>query len=120
MPTLLIEDGMEGDWCCPTPGCNGVGFGFDILPCDEEWQDENGNGWHHCDDDEEDFDFDGAVDTAVINQFWREDPTALRPDSAPDELCIDFEGPDDHPLKRLLPPEELPANLGLREDDIPF
>lgn len=113
-------DSMQGDWCCPTDGCDGVGFGFDIFPCDKDWRDDNGEKWFFSDDGEEDFDFDGVVDNAVIDQFWREDPTALRPDSAPDELSIDTEGLEDHPLKRLLPPEELPTHLPFREDDIPF
>ena len=24
--------GGRGFWCCPTPGCDGVGFQFDIFP----------------------------------------------------------------------------------------
>jgi hypothetical protein len=39
-----------GFWCCPTPGCDGKGFGFDILPTDPEYRDERG-GWVCCDDD---------------------------------------------------------------------
>jgi hypothetical protein len=46
------EDGsLRGYWCCPIPGCGGMGFGFDILPTDPHYQDEHG-GWVH--DDEED------------------------------------------------------------------
>jgi hypothetical protein len=51
------EGKEEGFWCCPTPGCGGKGFGFDILPTDPTYQDENG-GWVQADDeDEEDDDF---------------------------------------------------------------
>ena len=25
----------EGFWCCPTPGCSGVGYQFDIFPVAE-------------------------------------------------------------------------------------
>ena len=39
----------HGFWCCPTPGCGGMGFGFDIFPTDPEYQDERG-GWVHCDE----------------------------------------------------------------------
>ena len=59
------SDGMErGFWCCPTPGCSGGGFGFDILPTDPTWRDERG-GWI-CDedegiDDEPEFDIDEQV-----------------------------------------------------------
>jgi hypothetical protein len=51
----------EGFWCCSTPGCGGVGFGFDILPTDPDWEDEEGRGmgWVGDDDDEED---DGLPD----------------------------------------------------------
>ena len=59
-----LHDGSQhGFWCCPTPGCDGRGFGFDILPTDPEYQDERG-GWvmddeeeeEDGDDEEEDFD----------------------------------------------------------------
>jgi hypothetical protein len=48
-------DGQEhGFWCCPMPGCGGMGFGFDIFPVDPEYRDENGElMW--CSDDEEEF-----------------------------------------------------------------
>ena len=32
-----------GFWCCPTPGCDGKGFGFDIFPIDPDYRDENGD-----------------------------------------------------------------------------
>lgn len=48
----LDENGQPiGFWCCPTPGCDGKGFGFDILPTDPEYRDERG-GWVSFDDDE--------------------------------------------------------------------
>lgn len=48
------EAGEErGFWVCPTPGCAGAGFGFDIFPIDGEiegpggfvggWFDDDGN-----------------------------------------------------------------------------
>ncbi len=48
------EGKQQGFWCCPTPGCGGMGFGFDIFPTDPTYRDERG-GWF-CDeeDDEED------------------------------------------------------------------
>ena len=45
--------GPHGFWCCPMPGCGGVGFGFDILPVDPNYQDERG-GWVHDDESDED------------------------------------------------------------------
>jgi hypothetical protein len=65
----------HGFWCCPTPGCGGKGFGFDILPTDQNYRDEHG-GWMHCDEDEydeddfdkddlgEEFTSDGPIDRA--------------------------------------------------------
>jgi hypothetical protein len=55
------DGGKQGFWCCPTPGCDGRGFGFDILPTDPEYQDENG-GWVWDDDDDDDDDFDDGED----------------------------------------------------------
>ena len=47
-------DGRKhGFWCCPTPGCDGRGFGFDILPTDQEWTNEDGQRmW--CNDESDD------------------------------------------------------------------
>jgi hypothetical protein len=48
------DDGTRhGYWCCPTPGCDGRGFGFDLLPTDPEYRDERG-GWVWIDDEEDD------------------------------------------------------------------
>lgn len=30
----------KGFWCCPIPGCDGKGFGFDIFPIDPDYRDE--------------------------------------------------------------------------------
>lgn len=46
------NDEIKGFWCCPTPGCDGLGFGFDILPTDPDYRDEYG-GWVSFDDEEE-------------------------------------------------------------------
>lgn len=45
------EGGEHGFWCCPIPGCNGMGFGCDILPTDPHYRDERG-GWVYDDDAE--------------------------------------------------------------------
>ena len=63
------EDGqLMGFWCCPTPGCDGLGFGFDILPTDPEYQDERGGWVSFEDDDEEEEDEDWQEDIG-----WQED-----------------------------------------------
>ena len=55
-----VEDAIESDspgfWCCPTPGCDGKGFGFDIFPIDPDYRDEHGNLMWMEDDDDEDYD----------------------------------------------------------------
>ena len=46
------HDGKKlGFWCCPMPGCDGRGFGFDILPVDPNYRDERG-GWFSDDGEE--------------------------------------------------------------------
>ena len=37
-----VNGEKDGSWACPTPDCDGKGFGFDIFPTDTEWRDENG------------------------------------------------------------------------------
>lgn len=39
-------DGRKGGfWRCPTPGCNGAGFTFDIFPVDPNWEDDEERGF---------------------------------------------------------------------------
>jgi len=69
-----------GFWCCPTEGCGGAGFGFDIFPIDPE--DCERFGIHFCDDDESDeeeydedeADFNGEAD--IINPFPKPYPSS--------------------------------------------
>jgi hypothetical protein len=42
-----------GFWCCPTEGCDGRGFGFDIFPTDPDYRDEEGNRMWTSDEEEE-------------------------------------------------------------------
>ena len=85
------EDPSHGYWCCPTEGCDGRGFGFDIFPTDPEYRDEHGHamwidaGYGHADDDthadDEDDDFDPfdafSQDDEVITEWG--DPTIANP-----------------------------------------
>lgn len=67
--TFTSDDGKtQGFWCCPTPGCDGKGFGFDILPTDPDYQDENG-GWVRDGDDEDDDDDDEEFDDGDDDEF---------------------------------------------------
>ena len=54
---VQTDSGPHGFWCCPIPGCDGRGFGFDILPVDPNYRDERG-GWVH--DQDEDYDEDDS------------------------------------------------------------
>jgi hypothetical protein len=103
---------LGGHWCCPTPGCDGVGFGFDILPTDETHRDEFGE-WITCDDEESDEDEADAIFS---------DPPALEAlPSLPEPASRELEDlqPDDRKRRRL-------TQLGfidptqVNEDDIPF
>lgn len=82
-------------WCCPMTGCNAAGFGFDLLPTDPNYRDENG-GWVELDDEDE---FEALGDS-------------LPPADAPDEL----KRPDDSAERR----RRLFGNDDVRHDDMPF
>ncbi len=49
------DEGVRGFWCCPTPGCDGKGFGFDIFPTDKEYRNEQGEKMWFDDDEEPEF-----------------------------------------------------------------
>jgi len=55
----------HGFWCCPMPGCDGKGFGFDIFPVDPAYRDEDGELMWVCDDEEDDELDDDFEDDAV-------------------------------------------------------
>lgn len=105
--------GLSGAWCCPTPGCSGVGFLFDIWPTDPEWRDEYGDRVCFFDDDDDD-EFDDEEedfdDELLGDEDW-EDADDGQPWDKP------FNG-EDGPDKNGDSPDDPPANLN--EDDIPF
>ena len=69
-----VSGQTHGFWCCPIAGCDGKGFGFDILPCDPHYRDENG-GWFHDDEDDESEDLaDDADDTDLNGEPPTDDP----------------------------------------------
>ncbi len=68
------EADIPGFWWCPTPGCDGKGFGFDIFPVDPDYRDEQGNLMWVEDDDDEDYDeADGPVDLEAETEDWEVD-----------------------------------------------
>ena len=84
----------HGFWCCPTPGCDGRGFGFDIFPTDPHYHDERG-GWV-CDDDEE-FDEDES-DWDEVDDLESEGPSSNAPESGNGHGDPRNCGPDDIPF----------------------
>jgi hypothetical protein len=88
--TRQYPDGVvRGFWVCPIEGCDGAGFGFDILPTDPNYQDEHG-GWVQ---DDEDLDDDDLEDEDLeFNSEWNPED-----DSDPEfpEYESEEEEPDD-------------------------
>jgi len=76
----IDADGKRhGFWCCPTPGCGGCGFGFDIFPVDSDYRDENGDRMCVSADEEDDDEFDEDDDLPLDG-----------------EMSLDPPGPDAH------------------------
>jgi hypothetical protein len=73
------DGSQQGFWCCPTKGCGGIGFGFDIFPIDPEYRDENGELLWCSDDDVE----DGDQDAAAFDEAAFEEADAEGPPDAP-------------------------------------
>jgi hypothetical protein len=83
-----IQSDSPGFWCCPTPGCDGKGFGFDIFPVDPDYRDEEGNlMWMEDDDDEEYDEVDECVDREREAEDWEVDAPRPPPgEDAEDDL----------------------------------
>jgi hypothetical protein len=127
---LWVEDATfnnGGYWACPTPGCDGKGFTFDIWPTDPEWTDEEGNKVFFLDDepDTEEDHFqpdDDWVDDEVQADVLDEDLIG-DDDVGDDELVLGDESALDDELEQDhgewdLPASHRPADSpGFREDD---
>ena len=81
----VIDGERKGFWCCPTPGCSGRGFGFDIFPTDPDYIGEDGEPMWQADGDEAD-----------LLEGWDED-LDLADGLDPDDLWQDDE--DDRPFQ---------------------
>lgn len=93
------RDGKKmGFWCCPTPRCDGRGFGFDIHPVDPEFSDDDdGESWK--DDDE--------FDPSEFN------PAAFDPEGAIPGVPFDAE----EELEEILKEVEEKGDAPVEEDD---
>lgn len=113
-----IEQGTDGSphgfWCCPMPGCDGKGFGFDIFPIDPEYRDENGElMW--C-DDEEDFEGDDEGNFNGADEDYEIDEESVGGELDDGEVF----GQEDEG-EWLLDDELSPGRSIIdREDDIPY
>ena len=72
---LEPDDDFEGFWCCPTAGCDGAGFLFDIFPTDPDYVDEEGQRiW----EEQPERDEEGPEDHALLEpgdaEQWPEYP----------------------------------------------
>jgi len=75
----------HGFWCCPVPGCDGKGFGFDIFPIDPEYRNENGELMWCEDDDDEDFDEEDDDE-----EVWLDDEAVRGKSSDDDDDAIPY------------------------------
>jgi hypothetical protein len=89
------EGGPHGFWCCPTPGCGGVGFGFDIFPVDPDFVDEHGEKmWQDFDEDEDGGEY--AEEELAEGEFTEEDSDYIPEDETlPDRLKFRDQPPED-------------------------
>src|SRR5688500_1760211 len=59
------RENMPGYWCCPTPDCDGIGFGFDIWPTDPDYVSEDGSMMSFDDEDGEEDDDDAYAEESL-------------------------------------------------------
>jgi len=94
----------RGFWCCPMPGCGGMGFGFDIFPVDPEYRDENGElMWCSDDGGEDEFEDDEFADSALVEIDDDDD------EEEEDDWLMDVDG--ETPMRSSRPD---------RDEDIPY
>lgn len=117
-----VEESADGEahgfWCCPTPGCDGRGFGFDILPTDPEYVGEDGEAIWSSDEDETecDADADDEEDAAEpIFDFESELDASGESDAAEFEDDIPYD--DDVPF---VPTNRISGLFGDADDDLPW
>lgn len=113
----------DGFWCCPTPGCDGVGFCFDIFPTDPDWRDENGHKvW--CDFDEDEDSPEGEESDEDFEEGTEEDSDDEEAEWSPEweqamygDDADEWSESEDSPLPG---DDKRPPEPPLNEDDIPF
>jgi len=108
--SVLPDGRARGFWCCPMPGCDGAGFGFDIYPTDPDYIDPDGRDlgeWVYDDEEAED-DWDGEIEIDEIDSDEADELPML---IDPQEYLTSSERPR-HRMDRFMGPCD--------DDDIPF
>jgi len=82
----IVDGKRDGFWRCPTPGCGGAGFGFDIWPTDPDYVDPRTGEKMCCSFDEDD------------DEAYDEGDEAFTADPLDDFTPSDDAGSDDEPL----------------------
>jgi hypothetical protein len=72
------EGKQHGFWCCPTPDCDGKGFGFDIFPTDPDYRDERG-GWVYSEEDDDEYDEEDFAADELGGESTSDGPTDRSP-----------------------------------------
>ena len=100
-----LDGQAHGFWCCPMPGCDGKGFGFDIFPVDPEYRDENGElMWCSDDEDEDDDEFED-------DEFLDSEFAELDDEDEDEEEEVEWFLDDEAPSRGSLPEQD---------EDIPY
>jgi hypothetical protein len=83
----IVDGERSGFWRCPTPGCGGAGFGFDIWPTDPDYVDPR-TGEKMCfffdeDDDEACDEDEGGFEIDPQDEFSPSDDAGWDDESVP-------------------------------------
>jgi hypothetical protein len=130
-------EAIEGAWCCPIPGCDGIGFRFDIHPVDPKWESEHGgdsplNADFDEDDCDETWSFDEDDEESEDDEFesFDETPQFTIPidEFEADALWIDPEritprvtgNTPQPPFDRAPYGHASSSDMPFKDDDIPF
>lgn len=129
------RDGVKrGFWCCPTPGCDGLGFGFDIFPIDPDYVDEHTGEkmWDDDEDDEWDEDEPGHLEQCIVDEMMHPCEHVIEGDEPvctglPDiglaighEAWIECTLNDPRSAQTTGDDHDLPDHGENRDEDIPF
>jgi hypothetical protein len=128
-------EAVEGAWCCPIPGCDGVGFGFDIHPVEAENEATEPDDLPFDEaEDEEEFSleaidaFEGFSDDEDEAEADEDEPSLPIDEFDEHAFWIDPQriAPRSHGNTPQAPFDRAPygytnsSDLPLKDDDIPF